>query len=508
MILRREQREGILLDWDVSCHEIIDSIRSNVKIKNQRRQTVGNLGKVERLEEAFESAARKLKRTILLRPKTKSKAKQLAEKSLIAQQALASIKIAEQRALDEIHRSSCEEEEPEGDHLGKLDVQVQVSDFCKNSPKEAMLKRNSLRSKSDTSSVAGMTTGNSTTTSVREMENFYRELEQEMFGDGDTPPSMVGKTLEVPGCEIAPEDRRYHDIESVIQEPPSVYGCESTIADTEYADEDFGNEDDRPIISGFPLEEPWQEQNYPTHDGAENNASYVPEQSRFPVSSPGAPRSMLSEQFEYNMEYTAHRRQFVHQMDGRTHEQVWASRFNEYDKVVQDSGLPADHAMTGSSHLPPVRLSSSLEEADLHRNGRFPFPAQPALPISSKTNGVYPEKTTPLTLIEEPETTMMTQNQSQNQNEKQHGAGRTMDGPRVRYCPPPRFVMIDDAGDSPPVSKPYESIVISEDAASLGQDQALLSAIKPEIHDTAYIDGPAVAFQQPVPPPRFPSSFY
>ena len=65
MVLPRDFREDVLLhEWDFSRRDITDSIRQNVKIKNQRKTTVNNLGKATKFEEAMESATRKLKRFV------------------------------------------------------------------------------------------------------------------------------------------------------------------------------------------------------------------------------------------------------------------------------------------------------------------------------------------------------------------------------------------------------------------------------------------------------------
>jgi hypothetical protein len=220
MVLTREERETLLLSWGISFHDIIESVRINVKVKNQRRQTVTNLGKVERIEEAFESATRKLKRALLLRRPTGVKVKQLQEQAALAQNALASLKIAEQRALNDIRSDLGRVEvEPEEDNLENLEVQVSVSDFCRSSPSEAMIHRAaSTMSEEEGSTLSGFTFGNSTTASVLEMEQFYRDLELEMFGDMELP-SMVGQTLEVPGLEIPEEDRVYHDAPSATGYP-------------------------------------------------------------------------------------------------------------------------------------------------------------------------------------------------------------------------------------------------------------------------------------------------
>jgi hypothetical protein len=77
MILPREVRHQMLRsEWDVSQAQIASAIRNNIKVKNQRRATVNNLGKAEKMEEFFESAGSKLKRGIMLK---KSSTKQALE---------------------------------------------------------------------------------------------------------------------------------------------------------------------------------------------------------------------------------------------------------------------------------------------------------------------------------------------------------------------------------------------------------------------------------------------
>jgi hypothetical protein len=65
MILPRNMREDLLkFECNISRKDITDSIRQNVKVKNQRRTTVNNLDKLTIFEEAMESASRKLKRFV------------------------------------------------------------------------------------------------------------------------------------------------------------------------------------------------------------------------------------------------------------------------------------------------------------------------------------------------------------------------------------------------------------------------------------------------------------
>jgi hypothetical protein len=65
MVLPRYLREDLLRhEWDVSRKEIAESVRTVLKVKNQRKTTINNQGKAEILEEALESACRKLKRLL------------------------------------------------------------------------------------------------------------------------------------------------------------------------------------------------------------------------------------------------------------------------------------------------------------------------------------------------------------------------------------------------------------------------------------------------------------
>jgi len=65
MILPKFMREDLLrIECNASRREIIESVRRNVKVKNQRRTTINNLGKATKLEEAMESVSRKLKRFV------------------------------------------------------------------------------------------------------------------------------------------------------------------------------------------------------------------------------------------------------------------------------------------------------------------------------------------------------------------------------------------------------------------------------------------------------------
>lgn len=68
LVLSRSEREDLLRELGYSRSAIADAVRTNVKIKNNRRQTVHNLP-VARFEEVAESARRKLKRIVLRKSK-------------------------------------------------------------------------------------------------------------------------------------------------------------------------------------------------------------------------------------------------------------------------------------------------------------------------------------------------------------------------------------------------------------------------------------------------------
>ncbi len=78
MVLPRKIRQNMLRrEWDVSQRQIAESVRRNVKIKNQRKATVNNLGKATKAEEILESTGRKLKRLITLQPPISVQVKKL-----------------------------------------------------------------------------------------------------------------------------------------------------------------------------------------------------------------------------------------------------------------------------------------------------------------------------------------------------------------------------------------------------------------------------------------------
>ena len=80
LVLTRQEREEILLEWGAQFHEIVDAIRTNIRIKNQRRHTINTLGRYDKWEERMESAGRKLKRTVLFQKPISQRAREMGDK--------------------------------------------------------------------------------------------------------------------------------------------------------------------------------------------------------------------------------------------------------------------------------------------------------------------------------------------------------------------------------------------------------------------------------------------
>ena len=245
MVLTREEREVLLKEWGVSEQEIVSSTRALNKAKNQRRQTVRNLNKVERVEAGIENAARKLMRVFTLKRSTKSEVEELQRQADVAvsmiqkemndsasqEDELDYERKAGQQAPSSLKR--LESMEDESDVLGSFEVKLSQSVAgASPSPPDSFVRTVATTSVSREeldamSCISGFTLGNSTTASALEIERFHRELELEMFGD-QLLPSMVGQTLEV-DVNIPEEDKMYSDPSpnGGSQEPPSVVASSS-----------------------------------------------------------------------------------------------------------------------------------------------------------------------------------------------------------------------------------------------------------------------------------------
>ena len=58
LVLSRGERHRLLVEWGASGQDVIEAIRMIIRVKNQRRQTVNNLGSYDRIEWVFEKFTR------------------------------------------------------------------------------------------------------------------------------------------------------------------------------------------------------------------------------------------------------------------------------------------------------------------------------------------------------------------------------------------------------------------------------------------------------------------
>lgn len=80
MVLPRDIRQSMLKkEWDVSQGQIAAAVRANIKVKNQRRSTVNNLGKATRMEEMMESAGKKVFGGLMFKKSTNRQVQELEQ---------------------------------------------------------------------------------------------------------------------------------------------------------------------------------------------------------------------------------------------------------------------------------------------------------------------------------------------------------------------------------------------------------------------------------------------
>lgn len=98
MVLPRTVRQDMLREeWQVTQSQIAAAIRQNIKIKNQRRTTVNNLGKVtDKMEEKMESMGKKFK---LWRRSTGKETEKLLRRSEAVQQRMQEQKVLHVKRL-------------------------------------------------------------------------------------------------------------------------------------------------------------------------------------------------------------------------------------------------------------------------------------------------------------------------------------------------------------------------------------------------------------------------
>lgn len=86
MVVPRDERTRMLVkEWNVPQLQVAAAVRRNIKIKSNRRQTVNNLGKVTKMEEAMESARRKITRTLTFQKSTSVQVETMTRKHLEAE---------------------------------------------------------------------------------------------------------------------------------------------------------------------------------------------------------------------------------------------------------------------------------------------------------------------------------------------------------------------------------------------------------------------------------------
>ncbi|KAL3908844.1 MAG: hypothetical protein SGILL_008326 [Bacillariaceae sp.] len=221
LILTRNERDHLLVEWGVPTHRIAAGTRSALKAKNQRKQTIVNAGKMARLEEAIEAASKRFKgafsskgvKTIETIPENE----EVDQADSVETANVTDISEKQEQEGNSVYSSNntpasrVVSVEPETDiNFDKLGMNVTVSRVVSDAPEGALMASCSslqfdhegedCKSMDDGYTLGATTFGNkSATPSVVEMEKFYRELEMEMFGDDDDAslPCMVGETLEV-----------------------------------------------------------------------------------------------------------------------------------------------------------------------------------------------------------------------------------------------------------------------------------------------------------------------
>jgi hypothetical protein len=73
LLLSRSTRESILIENGFAREQIAEAVRQNIRVKNQRRQTLTNL-KMEPYEELLERWAKRVKKILILDRKSREKA--------------------------------------------------------------------------------------------------------------------------------------------------------------------------------------------------------------------------------------------------------------------------------------------------------------------------------------------------------------------------------------------------------------------------------------------------
>jgi hypothetical protein len=100
-------------EWDISQGQIASAVRNNIKVKNQRKSTVNNLGKATRMEEMMESASRKVFRGLMMKKSAHKQVEELEKKVEEAARIRAQAELDEQMADEYTEPMACDDDEDE-----------------------------------------------------------------------------------------------------------------------------------------------------------------------------------------------------------------------------------------------------------------------------------------------------------------------------------------------------------------------------------------------------------
>jgi len=144
MVLPRSVRDRMLKkEWDVPQRQIAEAVRNNIKIKNQRRATVNNLNKADKVEEMMENAGKKLMRGLLLKKSTAQQVAELEHQWEAAEKLRKQQQLAVQMAGEYEDDDDVEDMDPTAEDEGspsedeKVEIKAIVTTTPKTIPKEA-----------------------------------------------------------------------------------------------------------------------------------------------------------------------------------------------------------------------------------------------------------------------------------------------------------------------------------------------------------------------------------
>jgi len=99
LVLSRGERHRLLVEWGASGQDVIEAIRMIIRVKNQRRQTVNNLGSYDRIEWAFEKLKRGLMSAVNPGRQTARQLQDQSERAAAAKKGILKIKRAPNQTM-------------------------------------------------------------------------------------------------------------------------------------------------------------------------------------------------------------------------------------------------------------------------------------------------------------------------------------------------------------------------------------------------------------------------